>query len=97
MATTPKGAVMPLDVALAVIPSLPRALLARLVERAIEHLDAMAGDCDLEEDDPSGDPLDRGELDEGIMLPKYGPDQSLGPINFGAAYREYQEKLRRRT
>lgn len=44
----------PLDIALAVIPSLPRAVLARLVERAIDRLDEIDGDADREEDDPSG-------------------------------------------
>jgi hypothetical protein len=39
----------PLDVVLSVIPSLPRALLARLVERAIECLDEMEPDADLED------------------------------------------------
>ena len=38
----------PLDVVLSAIPSLPRALLARLVERAIECLDEMDGDPDVE-------------------------------------------------
>lgn len=45
----------PLDVVLSVIPSLPRALLARLVERAIECLDDMDGDPDVE---PNGDETD---------------------------------------
>lgn len=49
---------VPLDLALSVIPSLPRALLARLVERAIECLDEMDGDPDVElngdENDRSG-------------------------------------------
>jgi hypothetical protein len=40
-----------LEVALGVIPSLPRPLLSRLVQRAIDHLDQLDGDCDLEEDD----------------------------------------------
>lgn len=38
----------PLDVVLSAIPSLPRALLARLVERAIECLDEMEPDPDVE-------------------------------------------------
>lgn len=40
-----------LPIALAVIPSLPRPLLKRLVERAIDHLDELQPDADLEEDD----------------------------------------------
>lgn len=42
---------LPLDIALSVIPSLPRPLLARFVARAIERLDAEDGDPDLEPDD----------------------------------------------
>lgn len=40
----------PLAIALSVIPSLPRPLLSRLVTRAIEHLDDLDGDADLEDD-----------------------------------------------
>ena len=40
-----------LPIALALIPSLPRPLLKHLVERAIDHLDALDGDSDLEDDD----------------------------------------------
>lgn len=39
---------LPLATALSVIPSLPRPLLARLVERAIERLDEIDGDSDQE-------------------------------------------------
>ena len=46
---------LPLHVALSVIPSLPRPMLARFVTRAIEQLDAMDGDPDLEDDDPAED------------------------------------------
>lgn len=45
----------PLDLVLSAIPSLPRALLARLVERAIECLDEMEPDPDVE---PNGDETD---------------------------------------
>jgi len=47
---------LPLDIALTVIPSLPRAALERLVQRAIDHLDALDGDTDVEpeETDQSG-------------------------------------------
>ena len=44
-----------LDVVLSVIPSLPRALLARLVERAIECLDEMEPDADLEDEGDAHD------------------------------------------
>lgn len=56
----------PLDVVLSAIPSLPRALLARLVERAIECLDEMEPDPDVElngdETDHSGGEDDRDPL-----------------------------------
>lgn len=48
------GSHMPLAVALAVIPSLPRPVLSRLVARAIERLDEMDGDPDLEPGDEPG-------------------------------------------
>lgn len=41
---------LPLATALAIIPSLPRPLLSRLVARAIERLDEIDGDPDMEED-----------------------------------------------
>jgi hypothetical protein len=46
---------LPFDLALSVIPSLPRPLLARFVARAIERMDAEDGDPDLEPDDPPED------------------------------------------
>jgi hypothetical protein len=46
-----RASALPLSLALSVIPSLPRPLLTRLVERAIERLDAMDGDPDLEDDE----------------------------------------------
>lgn len=53
----PKGAAatLPLDLALDVIPSLPRPLLARMVARMIDRLDELDGDTDLE---PNGDEQD---------------------------------------
>ncbi len=58
--------------ALSVIPSLPRPFLSRLVDRAIERLDEIDGDADLEdgrdddeEDDPGGGNVeDEGEAAE---------------------------------
>lgn len=44
----------PLDVLLSALPSLPRPVLSRLVARAIDRLDEMDGDPDLEDDDPPG-------------------------------------------
>lgn len=39
---------LPLDLALDIIPSLPRPLLARMVARMIDRLDQIDGDTDLE-------------------------------------------------
>jgi hypothetical protein len=50
---------LPLTTALAIIPSLPRPLLNRLVERAIDHMDALDGDRALEDDDPAEDEHDK--------------------------------------
>jgi hypothetical protein len=44
-----RASALPLADALAIIPSLPRPLLSRLVARAIERLDEMDGDADLED------------------------------------------------
>lgn len=89
MATHPHdhsiASALPLSAALAIIPSLPRPLLSRLVARAIERLDEMDGDADLEqddwpeEDDPSGGSADdEGEPMEGFPA-RYGIDQTRLP------------------
>lgn len=73
------------------------------IEREVEHLiallDAVDGDCDLEDDDPSGDPLDMsGEAssDDGRGLlptrPSWALDQSGGPSNYREASREQAAK-----
>ena len=62
------GSHMPLNVALAVLPTLPRPLLSRLVANAIDLLDRQDGDADLEpevteqDDEPEID--DPGEDDD---------------------------------
>lgn len=54
---------LPLAAALAFIPSLPRPVLARLVERAIERLDELEGDPDLEDSEAASTFVDeRGRL-----------------------------------
>lgn len=63
--TSPEMA--PLDLVLSLIPSLPRALLSRLVERAIECLDDMDGDPDIEDDDPAGQ-ADEDGINTGIPI-----------------------------
>ena len=72
----------------------PRAFreIGELIETLIAKLDEIAGDPDVEEADPSGDPLDmHGEhpTDDGRELllgsPVYGIDHTKGPINAFAA------------
>jgi hypothetical protein len=41
----------PLDVLLASVPSLPRAILSRLTARMIDRMDELDGDTDLEPDE----------------------------------------------
>jgi hypothetical protein len=64
------GSHMPLNVALAILPTLPRPLLARLVANAIERLDAMDGDADLEPDVTEQD--DEPEIDDEPELDDHG-------------------------
>ena len=54
---------IPADLMLAAIPSLPRAILSRLVDRMIDELDERAGDSDLE-DGADAEPIDEREPDE---------------------------------
>ena len=75
---------------------LSRRKLETLIEAAIALLDAADGDTDLEDDDPAGDYLDeRGEAptDNGAkllpMLPRYGRNQTRGPLNEKAAHRQW--------
>lgn len=71
------------------------------IERLIGLLDLHDGDCDLEDDDPAGDPIEiHGEApaDNGNdlmpILPLYALDQSGGPINVREGYRAWQRSLR---
>lgn len=76
-----------------------RKAIEREIERLITLLDAADGDCDLEDDDPAGDTLDLGEAPDPAgnellsILPVYGIDQSLGPINEREAIREHYRQL----
>ena len=56
------GSHMPLEVALAVLPTLPRPLLARFVANAIDRLDVMDGEADLEPEVTEQD--DEPEIDD---------------------------------
>lgn len=48
----------PLDVLLSAIPSLPRAVLARLTDRLIEQMDAMDPDPDVEDSEAGNSEID---------------------------------------
>lgn len=52
---------LPADVALSMIPSLPRPVLERLAQSIIDRLDDMDGDPDLE---PNGDEQDHGAAED---------------------------------
>ena len=56
------GSHLPLNVALAIVPTLPRPILSRLVARAIERLDELDGDADLEPEVTEQD--DEPEIDD---------------------------------
>lgn len=73
-----------LDAMLSAIPSLPRAALARLVQKAIDRMDDIDGDPDLEEDDPAGGDVcdELHDVREHYQpRPLYGVDQSKGALN----------------
>ncbi|OJY68608.1 MAG: hypothetical protein BGP16_05005 [Sphingobium sp. 66-54] len=86
----------------AILARYDRASLEAFLSVAIDLLDAMDGDPDVEDDDPSGDTLDiSGEAptDNGAEMyairPVYSVDQSRGPINEAEAHREHMRELLR--
>lgn len=90
----------PLDVLLASVPSLPRAILALLTARMIERMDELDGDPDLEDDDPAGADDDRGEADPcrpepgfAAIRPIYSIDQRRGPTNNDAVNRAWYQHV----
>ena len=56
------GSHLTLNVALAILPTLPRPILSRLFARAIERLDELNGDADLEPEVTEQD--DEPEIDD---------------------------------
>lgn len=56
--------VLPLDLLLSTLPSLPRAALNRLVERAIDRMDELDGDTDIE---ANGDELDGQDTEDEFL------------------------------
>jgi len=99
---------LPFDLALSVIPSLPRPLLSRLVARAIERLDEIDGDSDAEQTGDEGEP-DFATSPEGdgpgcaISDPDHGiedqpQDQEFvddGPFSDPEARHEHAARIRR--
>lgn len=59
-----QAAKLPADVALSLIPSLPRPVLERLAQQIIDHLDDMDPDSDRE---PNGDELDGDGAEDDFM------------------------------
>jgi hypothetical protein len=76
-------------------PKVARGQLEAAIEEMIALLDALDGDCDLEDDHEGYDPLDRGEFDyeRGVDLPRYGVDQSAGPVNVDEAIDAYRRRF----
>lgn len=73
-----KPQALPIDVLLSAIPSLPRHALDRLVERAIDHMDASDGDPDLE---LNGDELDSSLNEEDFHSLHVADDYPGCPIS----------------
>jgi len=75
-----QGSGSPLPIALIgqAIRNLSRHELEAVTERLIEMLDTMDADPDLEDDDPAGTDLDKGEFCHGeyAPAPDYGIDQT---------------------
>jgi hypothetical protein len=85
----------PLDLLLASVPSLPRAILARLTARMIERLDELDGDTDLESEVDccaAGDDMICGGLSPGRLqeygAPHLGSDDDAEPMHVSAFDRD---------
>lgn len=68
-----------LEVMLAAIPSMPRPALARIVQQAIDRMDDLDGDPDLE---PSGDEMDGNNAEDAelaLSAMQLRLDQQRGP------------------
>lgn len=88
----PSTAFLPRTIHLGVMPTDRKAIEAQ-IEALIDMLDLIDGDPDLEPDYEDYDACDRGEPLQHVKdLPRYGIDQSKGPINcmevFGATLEE---------
>ena len=87
-----------LEQALSLAAGLPRPDIEALVDAAINLLDLLDGDADLEDDDPAGgDPDDEGEDCQLLpLMPVYECDQSKGPLNEREGYAAWQLAQHRR-
>ncbi|ALR19027.1 hypothetical protein ATN00_00545 [Sphingobium baderi] len=75
-----------------------RERLEGFVAIAIDLMDLMDGDPDLEDDDPAGGNVeDERQMAEGEdyyrLPPRYGIDQTKGPINEIEAYRQHRRDM----
>jgi len=72
------GSPLPIALIAQAIRKLSRHELEAVTERLIQRLDELDGDPDLEDDDPAGTELDKGEFCEGEYAPppNYGIDQT---------------------
>lgn len=69
---------LPANIALSLIPSLPRPTLERLVQRLIDGLDDMDPDSDLE---PNGDEDDTSRAEDDFFPPPFAIDgEDIGVI-----------------
>lgn len=91
--TSHRQYIAPADLVRVLGPAQAMKELGDMIEHLIAQLDGLTGDPDLEDDDPAGDPLDIGEAPADTevlaMLPRYGLDQSRGPINERPAYEQH--------
>lgn len=87
-----------------------RAAIEDEIERLIALLDGADGDPDIEPEDDyciagddgcglarsmtGGTAWGAPEEEPGVLVPRYGEDQSAGPINFNAALRAYERRQR---
>jgi hypothetical protein len=83
-----------------VLPPVPRflrpedrSIIEAQIEALIELLDQEDGDCDLEEDDWAGGAVEDQPHDlHENLIPIYGIDQALGPINEVVAIEAYRRR-----
>ncbi len=80
-AIIPSTAFLPRTIHLG-LTAMDRKAIEAQIESLIELLDQVDGDTDLEDDEIEADPCDRGEpTGYAEILPRYGADQSTGPVN----------------